>query len=142
MSYQTYSFPTKIGSINFHPIGLTYGNREAAIRLSSIPSFLKDELISQTSDDWEEKSEKAAQKFVDSVVQTLKKEKKVIYMAMFGADFFCFHSESLGDPEMFIDGILPFIEQGDTRKYSYNGRFASYAKILRRENGIDIDFNK
>jgi hypothetical protein len=141
MSFQTYSIPTKIGSIEFYPLGFFWGNREAASQLS-ISLHFRNSLVRQpkAKDDPDDFFQLEAQNYVDNVIKVLKKEKRVIYVSLIDSKFIAFFDETLGDPDSFINGIGHFITTGDTRKFCCNNDFAEYCKILRRENGIEIDF--
>jgi len=141
MSFQTYSIPIKIGSIEFYPIGFAWSNKEAAVRLSNC-SYFRNSSIRQPKprEDIDDFFASEAQVYIDRVVKTLKKEKRVIYVSLIDSNFVAFFDESLGDPETFINGISPFISIGDTRKFCCDNDFAEYCKILRRENNIGIDF--
>jgi len=143
MSFQTYSIPTKIGSIEFYPIGFFWENKEAASRLS-ICSYFRDGSIRQPKpkDDPDDFFRAEAQLYIDNVIKTLKREKRVIYVSLIDSKFVAFFDETLGNPDSFINGIGRFISTGDIRKFCCNNDFAEYCKILRRENGIEIDFKK
>lgn len=142
MGYAILSIQSKIGSLTFMPIGLSYSNREAAQSLSQSSGFNREFQINiGTKDDLDEFLEKKAQSEINSLVARMKKESKSIAVAMYGGEFFVIFSEDLKDPEVFSNGIIPFIEIGDTRKYCTNARFFDYCRVLRRDNGINIDFS-
>lgn len=119
MSYETQSIPTKIGSITFFPVGFTFGNKEAAISVSRKTGFKQENPLV----DDEEELESIAQNFVQSAITKMKKDGKVVYVAMLGNEIVALYSESLKNPEIFANGIIPFIETGDIRKFSCNDRF-------------------
>ena len=141
MSFQTYSIPTKIGSIEFYPIGFFWENKEAANRLS-IASYFRDGSIRQpkSKEDPDDFFLSEAQNCINNIVKTLKRDKRVVYVSLIDSKFIAFFDETLGNPETFINGIGHFITTGDTRKFCCNNDFAEYCKILRRENGIGVDF--
>ena len=144
MSFQVYSIQTPIGGIDFYPVGFTWSNREAAIMLARNAFFQQEcnKPKSLDESDYEDFFEKEAQSIIDSAVKSLKKEKKSVFVSMFFSTFSAFYDESLGEPDSFKNGIIPFIVSGDTRKFLCDSRFSEYARLLRRENGIGIDFGK
>jgi hypothetical protein len=130
------SFPSRLGSISFYPIGFSWENKEVARLISCAYDFLGEYREKLEEDDAEEKNFERALKYIQEVVASMKKAKKANYVAVKEGEVFVFYDETLGLAEMFAPSLIQFIEAGDTKMFCSDCNFESIALVLRAEKSI------